>query len=343
VCGGSLDIHFHQEFYMFRRVLIGAAALSAAGAWACDLCATHVALTSWEAKERTSVSLFQQYSDYDEHGDEPSYESGTTQLGVGYRFADRWSAQLSVPYLSKDLGGDSESGLGDLTALALYRAVNAIEGERIVLVDVYAGLKMPTGDSDRLEEERNAALPEEAEHAEEHHDEHAEHAGFFAGHAGEDHVVEADEEHGHAIGHHVALGSGSWDGIFGARGLAQQGRWRGSAEAQYAARTEGDYDYEYGDEFIARAGARYFALLDHQGSVALGADLSREWSDDNQVLGDDQPGTGKSASYVGPALDVTWGERLTASAAWDIPIEGEDEGVHGAADTRVRASLSWLF
>jgi hypothetical protein len=29
--------------------------------------------------------------------------------------------------------------------------------------------------------------------------------------------------------------------------------------------------------------------------------------------------------------------------AWDFAIDGENEGLHGAADKRVQASVSWLF
>jgi hypothetical protein len=184
-------------------------------------------------------------------------------------------------------------------------------------VDAYAGIKFPTGNTDPLEDERDIALENE-EHGHEDHEAHSE-------------------------GHHLSLGSGSWDGIFGASALAKSGRWMGLADAQYRLTTEGDFDYEYGDECSALLGARYFAVLADEQSLAVGLDLTGDWREENKVLGETQPDTDVSAAYLGPVLAYSRGESFRAWFAWDFAIDGENEGLHGAADQRARASASWLF
>ena len=307
-----------KKFYAVVALVLLAGAVNA-----CDICATHVALSSRESTHRASLSLYEQYAEYDATSDsEEAYKSSNLQLGWGYRFSDRWAVQITAPHVEHKLGDETESGLGDISLLGVYRIGNSVAAEKNAFVDVYAGIKMPTGDSSPLKDEKDA---EGEEHEHEHMDD------------------EAEGEHHHAEGHDLALGSGSWDGIFGLRGLAQNGRWQGQADAQYLLRTEGDYDFQYGDEFTSRVGLRYYLVLNHRQGIAAGVDALREWSDDNQVLGETQSGTGKSASYVGPAVDMTLGQHLSFSAAYDLAIEGENQGVHGAADQRIRASLAWLF
>lgn len=312
---------------MNKTIFVCALALSARAVWACDICATPVALGSWEAAERASISVFEQYSKYDRPASGGhEFESYTTQVGVRYCFSDHWAFQLSVPYMDRELDGETESGLGDVSMLGVFRAVHRVSDHGVGLLDIYAGVEAPTGDTDPLKDERDVAR----ENAEEHH------------HDGE--AAEPEEPHmAHSHGHHVSPGSGSWDGIIGLRALARHNRWQGSGEAQYIARTEGDYDFQYGDEFIVRAGIRYYLVLEDNFSVALGGDISREWGDENEVLGQVLEEADPASSYVGPAVDLTWRDRLTLSAGWDVAIEGENEGLHGAADKRARASVAYQF
>jgi hypothetical protein len=315
-------------------------------AMACDICATPV--VSDAGAGSTSVSVFEQYSDYETGSKgESAFTSSTTQLSVHRRLHERWAVQVGLPWVDHELGDESESGLGDATALVLYRPILVKKEGRRVQVDLYGGVKMPTGDTDELQDERDAALAKQAATAEDAHG-HAHAMGVrVAGHAGHDHGAEAAEaehdESGHATGHHLSLGSGSWDGIVGVQGLWQQGRALGTGEFQYTLRTEGDYDFQYGDEWVGRLGAYWMALESASGSLAVGAEGSVESMDENEVLGVEQEGSSKDVAYVGPSLQGVLRDRLSGTLAWDIPVDGENEGVHGAADTRVRASLAVTF
>lgn len=305
-------------------VLSVAGILMARSSWACDVCATHVALSDKESVGRPSFSVFEQYSKYDPSGGEDeTFESWTTQFAVGYRLGERWALQLGIPYVDRELNSDTEQGVGDATAIAVFRAFQRMHEANVGLVDIYAGLKAPTGDSDLLQEERDHALEEEP-------------MGDMHG--------DMEHEHGHPTGHHLSPGSGSWDGIFGVNAYGKCERWAAQGNAQYKLNTEGDFDFEYGDEFVWLTGVKYFAVLEHEQSLAVGVDLSGNWQDQNKVLGDtdtDHPKT--RATYVGPAATYTHSDRLNISVAWDFPVAGEDNGLQGAADTHVRASASWQF
>lgn len=308
---------------MKKFVLILAAVLSTAGlAAACEVCGTYVALADREAVGRPSVSVFEQYNKYDApRSGGHELESWNTQVSGQYRFNPRWSVQAGVPYIDRELDGETEAGIGDATLFGVYRVVDVKSGTSTILADAYAGLKLPTGNTDPLKEEREVALENQE------HEEHGDEGGHIA----------------HAHGHHISLGSGSWDGIFGATALLKSGRWMGLANAQYRLTTEGDYEYEYGDECSALLGARYFAVLADEQSLAVGFDLTGDWRDENEVLGETQPDTDVSAAYLGPVLAYSRGESFRAWFAWDVAVDGENEGLHGAADKRWRANASWLF
>lgn len=306
----------------FGCIFAGAVLLAGLDTMACDVCATHVAPIPAHAVGRFSASMFGQYSSFDPTAEEPeSYRSHTTQFGVGYRFDEKWSVQLGLPYLDRRLDDRTEAGAGDLTAVATCRLRSSVDHKGIRFIDVYAGLKAPTGDSDALADEQPVAID--------------------SGEPGHEHVATDPEESGE--GHHLALGSGSWDGLLGVHAQHMMGSWVGLADAQYVVKTEGDYDYEYGDEFTWRIGGQYVAIPDGQKLLAVGVDLTGEISGDNKVRGETQADTGKTATYLGPALSFALKERLTIAAAYDFPILGGDEGLHGAADERVRASVSFLF
>ncbi len=311
------------------KKILGMLWMAAGAAPACDFCAARLAASTWDGAP-TSVSLSDQYSKFDR----PSaggheFTGHALQLSVSHRMADRWSVQADVPCLDRKLEDETESGLGDVSLIAAYRAINRTATETPVLVDFYAGVKAPTGNTDPLEEERIATRPPSINPDADHDHDHADADG------GETHET-------HAHGHHLALGSGSWDLLFGARGLVQRGRWSANAEVQYIARTEGDFDFEYGDEFVSRLGARYFVMQMREVHLSLGPDVTREWRDENKTLGQTSEAS-SAATYVGPAVDLAWPGRLTVSVAWDVGIEGENEGLDGAADQRARASLALFF
>ncbi len=279
---------------------------------ACDAHLIPVIPTVLDGAYDTSVNLNGQFSDYDPpKSGGHDFENLTTTLTVGQRVGERWSVQVGLPYIDRTLDDTGESGIGDVNMIGVFRLYQSRRETSICDVDVYAGVKAPTGDTDPLAEEKEVA--------EGHGDAH------------------------HAHGHHLALGSGSWDGIFGALAKASRGLWSGSVDVQYILRTEGDYDFEYGDEYYIRGGI-YRQFTTGEGSAVLaGVVGSGEWSSKNNVIGETQEGSDKSAGYAGPVITYQTVQTFSVSIAYDFPVYNTDDGLDGAADSRVRANLSYLF
>src|SRR5690606_4751828 len=145
-----------------------------------------------------------------------------------------------------------------------------------------------------------------------------------------------------SMGHHLALGSGSWDALFGANAVLRQGDWMARGTTQYSARSEGDYGYRFGDEWSWRVGLHRFVLNEGARSLRIGLDVSGEWRDRNETDGEASTSV-KRGAYVGPAVHLVWGPSLQAGLNVELPIYNGDEGLSGAADLRTQASLAWSF
>lgn len=138
-------------------------------------------------------------------------DNSITHLVPTYNFSPRAGLSVNVPIIHNDfrrvqiglpppLGPGivdeqgSETGLGDVALIGRYAVVQQVQMHWAAVVDLLAGVKFPTGSTERLEEEVREArvhrnlFPDQTEHA--------------------------------AIGgiheHDLTLGSGAYDGIFGA-------------------------------------------------------------------------------------------------------------------------------
>jgi hypothetical protein len=104
-----------------------------------------------------------------------------------------------------------------------------------VSLNLLAGVKFPTGDSSRIEDEVEQArlfrafLPPGAPHDPLGHSQSAVHQ------------------------HMIAPGSGSWDGVFGATLNTRWKKWFFNSQFQYYLRTEAE-DFEFGDEIMVSGG-----------------------------------------------------------------------------------------
>jgi hypothetical protein len=304
-----------KKSILFVVLFVAASAVRVSSA--CDVCATCVAIPGGEAPGVTSISLYNQYSEIDTPpAGGHSYSEYNLQAAITHSLGERWSVSGVVPYMDKTLDDETESGIGDATLAAIYRVIQAQAGQGGLQVDVYAGVTVPTGDTAPLEEERDTYL------------ENQEHEG---------------EHHHHAHGHHVALGSGSVDALAGTSLSLTKGSVKGMAEAQYRLTTEGDYDFEYGDTINARLGVEYALVDNEKHAASIGVDGTLSWRDENTIMGDAQEGSNGTTAYVGPTASYDSGSQFQSSLAWDFPVNGEGDGLDGAADMRVRANLGWQF
>ncbi|HYC57510.1 MAG TPA: hypothetical protein VEL28_21440 [Candidatus Binatia bacterium] len=337
-------------------LLCGPVPMHAPPASACDLCAIYTGTIMQEDKTGFFLGAAEQYTSFGtlrldgEKAPNPQNEwmrSSITQLAAGYRFAPWVSLQVNVPLISREYRrleegiaerGD-EGGLGDISVLLRLAPLSRAYTNGVLHAEVMTGLKLPTGDTDRLEEE----LGEEEEEA------RAGAARATPANA----AAQADppvrphhEGHDHPSGvhgHDLSLGSGSVDGVFGLVLYASWKRLFFSAHGQYFLRGNGDFAYEYDDDLLWAAGPGIYPLLGHQYTTALQLVVSGETKGNDKQAGVRLDDTAITALFVGPGLSLTWSHSLTVDLAADIPVIQNNSGLQIVPDYRLRAGLTWHF
>jgi hypothetical protein len=277
--------------------------------------------------------------------------SSITQLVLGWQATPWLAVQANVPLISREyqrledghLTRGDAGGLGDLSLLARLTPVSRAVGETLLHLELFGGIKTPTGDSDRLAEE----LAED--HNEEEEEEHGHEGALFASGAGDsagtEHVGRhGDDEHESAVhGHDLALGSGSLDGILG---VSLYGDWKrlfGFASVQYVIRGNGDFSYEYANDLTWEMGPGFYVVADHPWTGAVRLVASGENKGRDHQKGELVDDTAITAVYLGPGLLMTWGDSLHADLTVDLPVMQDTTGRQIVADYRLRAGLSWRF
>jgi hypothetical protein len=304
--------------------------LFAGGAPACDLCSVYSATEARESRPGWNAAVFEQFTHFgtlQEDGHRvPNpvgqyLDSSITHFIVGYQFNDRVGAQVNVPFIYRSfkrpegfaIDRGTVSGLGDMSLVGNVRVYEKLAEDTTVLVSGLAGIKFPTGSSDRLKEELNETPPPPG----------------------------APESGIH--GHDLALGSGSYDGIIGGSGLARWKRLFVSASLQYAIRGEGDFDYRYANDLTWSGGPGVYLWLTHQGTSTLQLNVSGETKGKDTFQGEKAEDTGITSVYLGPEIALTWKRNLSAEVGVDIPVSQDNTALQAVADYRIRAAATWRF
>jgi hypothetical protein len=309
-------------------VAIGLVAGSAA---ACDLCAVYSAGTArGEIGTGPFAGVAEQFTYFGtvqvdgRKVNDPSgqyLDSAISQVYGGYNFQNGLSLQFTAPviyryYKRPDSQGGiehgTEAGLGDVALLGTYTPYRKL-GEKFTLNwNLLAGIKFPTGSTERLKEEFNEV---------------------------EDPIGPPSGIHGHDL----TLGSGSFDGIVGS---GVYGRWHhafAAATVQYSIRSTGDYDYRFANDLTWAGGPGYYFVLQDNYTAGLQAVVSGEYKGKDKFGSETADDTGMTAVYLGPQLDFTWGENVSVYLAADFPVSIQNTALQTVADYRLRAGFTWRF
>lgn len=299
--------------------------------YACDLCAVYRSLEAKSANPGFNVGLFEQFTHFgtmqlDGHKvDNPAgqaLDSSITQVIIGYQVNDRFGVQLNTPYINRSfkrptptgsIDSGTESGLGDMSLLGHYRALQLTGEETIFVWDLLAGVKFPTGSSNRIKEELTEMDPDPG--------------------------VPASGIHGHDL----ALGSGSFDGIVGTALFASWQRLFVSGALQYNIRSRGDFDYRYANDLAWHVKPGGYLWLTHQASLGLQLALSGEVKGKDDLAGVTAEDTGMTSVFAGPELSFTWKERLSAELGAEFPLVNDNTALQLVPDYRVKAAVTWRF
>ena len=299
-------------------------------AFACDVCAIYAATDAQGGFERgfyfAAAEQFTHFGTLQDDGHEVGNPTGQhldsfiTQAVVGFGFTDRFSLQANVPIIHRSFrrpegfatNAGRVSGIGDASVLGKFLLVRRDKEDLSFNWNLLAGVKLPTGSASRLREET-----EEIE-------------------------VEGAPESG-IHGHDLALGSGSFDVITGMNVYLRYKRAFISAAAQYAIRTEGDFDYRYANDLTWEGGPGYYLALNEAYTVAVQANFSGETKGRDTFRGETAVDTGLTAVYLGPKLIATWKERISADVSVDLPLSINNTALQAVPDYRIQAAITWRF
>jgi hypothetical protein len=311
------------------------AGVVATPAVACDLCSVYSAMQArGEIDKGFTIGVAQQFTHYgtlQEDGHkipndlDQHLDSSISQLFAGYNFTDRLGIQVNVPIIYRsfqradDAGGierGTESGIGDVSLVANLLAYRKATKKFTLAWTLHGGVKLPTGSSDRLQEEVDEltapppppGAPESGIH-----------------------------------GHDLALGSGSVDGIVGTGVYVRRQRLLFAANAQYSIRTKGDFDYRYANDLTWWGGPGVFLALTESYTISLQLNVSGESKGRDTFQGMKAEDTGITSVFLGPQISFTWGERFSAELSADLPASIDNTALQSVPDYRLRAAVNFRF
>lgn len=341
--------------HLSKSILISLITLTAASrAFSCDLCGCYtprlqvihdrpVGFYFSVAEQFTHFSVDRFNGDKIDNPTGQHLDSSITQAVIGAAFlGHRLGLQLNVPYIYRSykrpegfaIEHGDESGLGDLSLLTnvvVFRTgeppreepgtftkdgktpapMRPSEPDFSAALSLIAGIKFPTGDASRLREEFNEV------------------------------EVEGAPESG-IHGHDLALGTGAYDGIFGA---ALDLRYRAlffQADVHYALRGSGRYSYRYADDLQWNGGPGVYLYRRDRDAIGLQCVISGETKGYDRFQGERALDTGLTSLYVGPRITGSVGN-VRGEVGVDLPVIMNTTAFQTTPEYRIRAGFTIQF
>lgn len=301
-----------------------------APAFGCDVCAVYSARQArGEIGSGFFAGVAEQFTHFgtmQKNGREVSnpahqyLDSSVTQILLGYNFTERFGVQFNTPVIHRSfrrpengmIDRGTETGIGDVSLIGNFVAVHHETINSTFDWHILGGVKFPTGDSHRLHEELHETEggmgPESGIH-----------------------------------GHDLTLGSGSYDGIIGTSVFWRYKRFFLDGGFQYAIRSEGDIGYQFADDITWAGGPGIFVVLKNEWTFSLQANVSGESKAKDTFRGERAGDTGVSAVYLGPHINLSFGDHLAVQIGIDLPVSIDNTALQIVPDWRVRAAVTWHF
>jgi hypothetical protein len=265
--------------------------------------------------------------------------SSFTQLVAGYQINKRFAMQVNGPLIYREFKRPEEfeiqqgtvSGPGDVSLLLttvlfhytspaqrsfeFYGSKNPVvvehEPDFTVSAILLTGIKFPTGDSSRLEEESH-----------------------------EVEVPGAPESGIH--GHDLALGTGSYDGIFGGQTSVRYKKMFFETNLQFTLRGDGAHQYDFANDLLWDGGPGYYVIRNRGTILGVQCVASGEYKGLDRFRGDPVEDTGITSVFLGPRVVASRG-RWSAEVAADIPVFIDNTSLQIVPDYRLRGAISLQF
>jgi len=265
--------------------------------------------------------------------------SSITQLVAGYQINNRFALQINVPLIYREfkrpegfeIQQGTVSGLGDLSLLLktvvfhyaspaqksfeFYGSKNPVavehEPDFTVSAVLLTGIKFPTGDSSRLEEEFH-----------------------------EIEIPGAPESGIH--GHDLTLGTGSYDGLFGEQTALRYKNFFFETNVQFTLRGDGTHQYHFANDLIWSGGPGYYIVRNRDTVFGMQLAASGEYKDVDRFRGEPAEDTGITSVFLGPRLVASRG-RWSAEVAVDLPVSIDNTSLQSVPDYRLHGGISIQF
>ncbi len=287
---------------------------------ACDLCAIYAATEAQGGSGKGFLGgVAEQYTyfntfEVDGHDvanvGNQYIRSSMSQVFAGYNFNERIGVQFNLPVIWRSYGYESargsESGIGDASLIGNVRLYEKLTEHFTFNWTGLGGVKFPTGSTSKL----NPDLPD------------------FAPGIG---------------GHDLTLGSGSYDALLGMGFYARWKRIFLTGSMQYAVRSEGDFGYQFANDWTWIGGPGVYLLLGHEHTLSLQAAVSGESKGQDTLNGVPTDDTAVTSVFLGPQINYTWSSRLSAMVGADLPMSIVSSGEQIVPTYRLRAALTWRF
>ena len=333
--------------------------------WACDLCALYTAMQVESPQSGTfRASASEQYTFLDKLQRNGSYvqnqadeylKSSVTQVAAQYDFSDSLALQYVLPVISRSfrrlkdgsVTSGSESGVGDMSFLLHYLPVRYSDGEITARVRLFAGLKLPTGDTSRLGEESHHSMSstEMSSHSSMASNTRPYHSE--SGHGDSDHEMPTHDDEMTESGihsHDLTLGTGSWDFPLGFGITTQYKRFMAMADVQYMIRSEGAYSYRHANDLIWSTAVGGFLYLDDSLQIASRARLSGQYKNNDRGAGGvEHDGSAFNGVFLGPEVSISSSKRIQAVVALDLPVNTHNSGLQITPSYRWRGAITYRF
>jgi hypothetical protein len=266
-------------------------------------------------------------------------DSSITQLVAGYSITPRLAVQLNLPVIFRSferprgfaIEHGSESGIGDASLIANFNAIRwekgggrtvafddpkspriqATPAEVVFMLDLFSGVKGPTGATDRLKEEF--------------------------------HEIEIPGAPVSGIhGHDLTLGTGSWDGIFGGHAAVRYRNAFLDSELQFTLRGDGEHQYHFANDLSWSGGPGYYFVRAAGKRFGLQFVVSGEHKDVDRFRGKMADDTGLTSVFVGPRVFARF-KNLSADIEADLPVSIDNTSLQAVVDYRIRGAVSFHF
>lgn len=101
--------------------------------------------------------------------------------------------------------------------------------------------------------------------------------------------------------------------------------------------------HQYADDLTWAGGPGYYLALNHNYTLAIQVVTSGETKGKDTFYGVPDPDSSETLVYLGPQINFTWRDKLSAAIGADLPVYRENTGVQVMPDYRVHIAFTWRF